>query len=252
LRACRESSNPAEEMIWNDLDMLKKHGQNILTIALSLCVLGGAAVDRSFHKEPADTASYHEQIKKVAANAPMRIGDWMGYDMATPQSAIMLLRPNVIVSKRYINYVTGEAVSFLLVDCTDARDLQGHYPPICYPNEGWLQMSLESRDWQVGNLKLTGTQYEFMKKQYDPQKNLPIETTESIANFMLLPDGKIGRDMDSVRAAAKNLQSRYYGAAQVQVIMDSSLSQERKDQIVQTMAGGYGDLISVIIGRGDK
>ena len=170
--------------------MLKRYGQNFLTIALSLCVLGGAAVDRSFHKEPADTVPYHQKIVKVAASALMRIGDWMGYDQVTPESAIKLLRPNVIVSKRYLNYVTGETVSFLLVDCTDARDLQGHYPPICYPNQGWLQMTSESRDWQVGDLKLTGMQYDFVKKQYDPERNLPVEMTETIANFMLLPDGQ--------------------------------------------------------------
>jgi hypothetical protein len=76
--------------------------------------------------------------------------------------------------------------------------------------------------------------------------------TETVANFMLLPDGHVGRDMDSVRAAAKNLQSRYYGAAQVQVIMDSSLPQERKDQIVQTFVGGYRDLFKVILSGGGQ
>ncbi|HWB52542.1 MAG TPA: exosortase-associated EpsI family protein, partial [Tepidisphaeraceae bacterium] len=211
---------------------------------MSLCLLGGATVDRSFRTEPADTAPYHERIVKVADASPMRIGNWIGTNVATPEAAIKLLRPNVIVSKRYINYVTGEWANFLLVDCSDARDLQGHYPPICYPNQGWLEMSHAPRDWHVGDLTLTGTQYEFMTK-------VPAEMSETIANFMLLPGGKIGRDMDSVIDAAKNLQTRYYGAAQVQVIMDSSLSQERKDQIVDRLVGGYQNLINVII-RGDK
>lgn len=232
--------------------MLKRMGQNIATIGLSLALLGGAGIDRSLHTMPKDTVPYHKAIVKVAANAPARIGDWMGQDVETPQSAIMLLHPNVIVSKHYVNYVSGEWCNFLLVDCSDARDLQGHYPPVCYPNQGWIQMSSESRDWHVGGMTLTGTQYDFMKKDFDPVKKIPIEITETIANFMLLPHGKIARDMDSVRAAAKDLQNRYYGAAQVQVIMDSNLPQERKDQIVETMANGYRDLIGVIIGKGGK
>lgn len=225
--------------------MSEKRGQHFLAIGLSACVLCIAGVDHSFRKEPADAQPYHQSIVKTAQTAPTQIGDWIGSDVPTPEAAIKLLRPNVIVSKRYVNYVTGEEATFLLVDCSDARDLQGHYPPVCYPNQGWIEMSHESRDWQVGNLQITGTQYEFTTKT-------PVEVSETVANFMLLPDGKIGRDMDSVRAAAKNLQDRYYGAAQVQVIMDSNLTQDRKNQIIQTMVGGYRNLIGVIIGRGDK
>ncbi|HEY1683603.1 MAG TPA: exosortase-associated EpsI family protein [Tepidisphaeraceae bacterium] len=232
--------------------MADKQARNFLTVGLSLALLGGAGIDRSLRTMPADTEPYHQAIQQVASRAPMRIGDWMGYDEQTPESAIKLLHPNVIVSKRYLNYVTGEGVDFLLVDCTDARDLQGHYPPVCYPNQGWLQMSAEKHDWQVGDLKITGMQYDFMKKAYDQEHKTLVDTTETVANFMLLPNHQIGRDMDSVRAVAKNLQDRYYGAAQVQVITDASLPQERKDQIVEQFAGAYQDLIKAIINGGKK
>ena len=160
----------------------------ILPVGMSLALAGGkAGIDRSMRKVTADMASYHKQITIVAASAPTQIGDWIGQDVPQPQSAINLLRPNVIVSKRYVNYVTGEAVNFLLVDCTDARDLLGHYPPVCYPNQGYILMSSQSHDWQVGDLVLTGMQYDFYKKDYDLVTKESQETNETVANFMLLP-----------------------------------------------------------------
>lgn len=224
--------------------MSRRFAKNILAAGLALVLMGGAAVDRSFRKAPPDAEPYHDRIVKAAQGAPQKIGDWAGQDVPIPEAAIQLLRPNVIVSKSYVNYMTGEAISFLLVDCTDARDILGHYPPVCYPNQGWHEITHEPRDWQAGDLKLTGTQYDFTR-------SVPEDRTETIADFMLLPNGKVGRDMTSVRQVARGLE-RYYGAAQVQVIMPSSLSQERKDEIVKTIAEGYHGIFKTILGGGDK
>mgnify|MGYP007071125856 CR=1 FL=1 len=30
-----------------------------------------------------------------------------------------------------------EQVNVAVVQCRDARDMGGHYPPICYPGQGW-------------------------------------------------------------------------------------------------------------------
>ena len=54
-----------------------------------------------------------------------------------PPEAQELLRPNAIFSRRFQR--PGEiGVHVLVVHCSDARDMIGHYPPICYPSSGWV------------------------------------------------------------------------------------------------------------------
>ena len=156
--------------------MAVRRMHNFLAVGLSLCLMGGAAVDQSFRTVPANTEPYHMRIRDAADKSPDRIGDWIGQSIETPPSAIKLLRPNVIISKYYLNYVTGQWASVLIVDCSDARDLIGHYPPNCYPSQGWIQTGAEKRDWQVGNLNLPGTQYDFMQK-------IPRDRSETVANL---------------------------------------------------------------------
>jgi len=54
-----------------------------------------------------------------------------------PTAAQRLLRSNVLISREYTNEKTEERANFLLVQCSDARDLDGHFPPNCYRNAGY-------------------------------------------------------------------------------------------------------------------
>ena len=85
----------------------------------------------------ADLTAYHDSIRKVANNIPYVVGDYVGQDIPIPQGAIELLKPNVIISRRYSNLNNGATVDLLFVHCKDAQDMLGHHPPVCYPAHGW-------------------------------------------------------------------------------------------------------------------
>src|SRR3954447_13582158 len=100
--------------------LLKSPG---LAWALSLALLGGIAWTRRSMTPPPESAPYHDAVRAAAAAAPTRIGTWVGKDVPIPNEAVKVLRPNVVISRHFTDVVSGESVTFLLVHCTDIRDL---------------------------------------------------------------------------------------------------------------------------------
>lgn len=213
--------------------------KDVVVAGLALALLGGAAADRLSLRPPTDAGPYHERVREAVKLLPKRIGDWMGREIEQPTAAVRLLRPNVILCREYQNYVTLRRATFLVVQCSDARDLVGHYPPVCYPNQGWRVMSKEPGDWDVDGTVVRGTIYQFR------QPGGAMQTTV-VRNFMVLPDGRFERDMDAVDAASQNVERRFYGAAQVQVIVDASVPAEERDEIFGTLVAGNWPVIEAI------
>src|SRR5260221_10175017 len=92
-------------------------------------VLAGIAVHRYFvvHTPP-EVKRYHANIRVVAQDVPQRIGAWIGQDVRVPVQALTMLRPNVMLSRRYVNVENGTTVGLLLVHCSDAHAMSGHFP----------------------------------------------------------------------------------------------------------------------------
>ena len=195
-------------------------------------------------KVPSDTGDYHQRVAQAAAQLASHFGDWVSEDTPVPPSATTLLHPNVIVSRKYVNLVTGQQVSFLLVQCHDARDLQGHYPPICYPSAGYTQTSANTCDWQVQDLLIHGMRYEFNSVSVNQGAAMVV------CNFMVLPDGTTCRDMVGVTLAARNPRRRLFGAAQVQIIMDPGVPPAERDALVSTFVIAHRSLISLMLAGG--
>jgi len=72
----------------------------------------------------------------------------------------------------------------------------GHFPMRCYPADGWDFVRAEPRDWQVGDLRLTGMEYEFFMREIGDQ--ISGEQRIVVANCLLRPGGLVLRDMDSL------------------------------------------------------
>jgi hypothetical protein len=221
--------------------MARRPTKNVVLSTLTLLLLCGAAVDRATSMvAPEDTAAYQARVRDAAAHLPERMGDWVGTDIPVPQSAVALLHPNVIVSRRYQNFITGRTADFLLVQCADSRDLTGHYPPICYPNQGYVLERAEPRHWTVDGLPIHATDYRFM------QHLDGVESRTQVKNFMILPDGTIAPDMDAVRKST-TVRRRFYGAGQVQVICPAGIPADEQDRIFTSLVEGHMPLISAIL-----
>jgi hypothetical protein len=214
--------------------------QAITAIILSAMLLGGAAVDRLSMLPPGDARPYHQAVRKAVATVPARIGDWVGEELAISSEAVDLLRPNVIISRRYTHLVSGRSIHFLLVQCTDVRDLIPHYPPICYSQRGLYQASAERRTWTIGAHEIQATEYAFESGNFSRPGAVLVE------NFMLLPNGNTSPDMEGVKARL-SLRSRYYGAGQIQVVFDDSIPAPMRDAAFVELLAGYQAVIDAIL-----
>jgi hypothetical protein len=194
---------------------------------------------------PAQVTAHHQRIREIAATAPRQIHGWVGQDIKVPAQAISVLDPNAIISRRYINLENGNSAGFLLVHCSDAHDMAGHFPLRCYPADGWLRRGSEPRDWQVGDLLVTGTEYQFYRSEGVGQSKS--EQTIVVANFLLRPNGKVLRDMNAMAASIVGAGGQRSGAGQVQVYFDAAISREQRDQAIVTLIEGYRPIIDAML-----
>lgn len=213
---------------------------NSISLIIAITLLAGMAVARATRPAPADVAPYHDRVRAAVDAIPFRLGDWVGTDVKVPQSAVQLLQPNVMINRQFRNVTTGRVVTLLLVHCRDARDLAGHYPPVCYPAHGWTQDSAEPRDWKVDDLLIEGTEYSFSFRRPTATQRVVV------ADFMVLPGGPILRDMEGVRRVADDYTQHFLGAAQIQLLMDASLPAEERDAIVGELVAGVRPAIDAV------
>jgi hypothetical protein len=151
----------------------------------------------------------------------------------------------VTVSKKYTNLQTGQQGTFLLVQCADARDLLGHYPPVCYVSHGFRLVDRSRRDWSVEGLAIQGMAYTFSSTRPDELSSM------IIYNFMILPNGHTCRDMDGVYATARDPRKRQFGAAQLQILVDPSMPEDQRDALLLTLVQANRGTIDAIL-AGDQ
>ena len=208
---------------------IRKNGR--VALAVTALLLAGLSVETWMRPRSAAAEPFHASVRALAEQAPSRIGDWVGTDVPTPAEAIKLLKPNVILSRRFYNPKSGRAATFLLVHCRDARDLYGHYPPVCYPANGMELRTAEPADWVVADVPIAGKLYKFDERSMGDGGKL-------VANFLIVP-GSYVPDMDAVYNQAGDYTMRHFGAAQVQVVYHDPLqwtSREREDAFQEFVA----------------
>ncbi len=190
------------------------HPRDAALLVLSVVLLAGAGLDRMTMRPSRDATAYHARVRAVYEAVPRDLGDWHGTDVPEPAEAIDMLKPNVLLSRYYRDAATGREATFLLVQCSDVRDLITHYPPICYRNQGMsYAVAPAVFNWDVEGLKIEGTEYQF------ESSTLQNTRLTDVYNFMVLPDGSVFPDMEAVKKYL-SLDSRYFGMAQVQIVFD--------------------------------
>jgi hypothetical protein len=213
----------------------------LLICGIAFLLLGGVAVDwRLFHPEVAGAEQYHRRVREVIEAMPVVTGDWVSEESPVPQSAQALLRPNVILSRRYTNISSGAHVSLLLVQCLDARDLYGHYPPVCYKANGYEQLGAKRHNYTYGNSQIEGTMYTYSSDK------LAARGTIKVFDFMILPDGRTAPDMNSVDSIARDRRVRHFGAAQLQVVTDAAMSDRDREHVTTLLLNEVMGVIDVI------
>jgi len=215
----------------------------LVTVAMLVAAMAAEGVLR---RKPLDAEPYHERVRQSRDRLPMQFGDWSGRDIPVPQAAVALLSPNVMLNRRYSNSMTGQTVDLLIVQCGDARDMAGHYPPVCYPAHGYESTEIAMRQWTLGQRLLEGTEYHF--RRIEDGRVL----SRVVSHVMMLPDGRCIRDMKSLRKFASDYRRRFFGASQVQIITDATVSTEERQKIVDTFLEASRDVIEALCSGGTQ
>lgn len=197
-----------------------------------------------------DAEPYHSRIMALTDDSPKTFGPWDSRPVEIPKSAVELLRPNAMLSRTFFDATNQRRAEFLIVQCKDARDLSGHWPPNCYKANGYIQADVQPRAWTVGAdagstsdavaLAIPGVEYTFEIETAGDSSRLVV------ANFMILPGVGYVQDMASVRDAGADPRRRSLGAAQVQVVTDASYTPSQRDAIFRELIGPHLPLIRSI------
>jgi hypothetical protein len=206
----------------------------------TLLLLGAIATERLRWPDHEDVAPYHTAVRREVQAFPTQVGDWQGQQQSIPQGARSLLRPNVTFSRIYRNTENARAFTMLFIQCRDARDMLGHFPPACYPAQGWSVSDTQHASWRTAGQTIKGTIYHLEKALYDRL------STQTVVNVILLPNGQFAHTMDEVQRVAADRQYRHYGAAQIQFVFGRQWSTRERRRIVQRFLGAAEPAIDVI------
>jgi hypothetical protein len=189
-------------------------------------------------------------VRRAFQDVPLLIGPWIGEDQTIAIEAQELLRPNATLSRTY-RALSRPSIHVLCVHCSDARDMIGHYPPVCYPSSGWV------RDTPAGETALTLTfggrtlpvrLYEFHRMRDGGRR-------ESIRIFsgFVLPDGTSSRDIDDINRQSERLAVSIQGVAQLQVLTSASVSLDDAVESAQQVLAGMNGLFDALrAGAGER
>ncbi len=187
----------------------------VIAVLCSVALLCGAALSSRVAVDEEGVRGYHAGVREAAARFPLDSGQWVGRDVPLPPSATKLLRPNAILARQYQSTEREDlAATLMIVQCADIRDMQGHYPPNCYPAHGW-GAGEGPVDARVG--ELPALRYEFVRRSERGEMGI------TVYNAFILPSGEVTTSMREVRRASSDYEMRPYGAAQIQVLFDDTV-----------------------------
>src|ERR1043166_1141556 len=97
---------------------------SLVSPLMCIAVLGGLWAEKRNHIRPRDAEPFHQRAKGAIESIPYQLGGWCGQDEAIPPAATHLLRPNVILSRTYVDPGRMDRqAGLLIVQCTDSRDM---------------------------------------------------------------------------------------------------------------------------------
>jgi exosortase len=154
--------------------------------------------------------SYHARIRAAVDAVPYRIGTAIGTDAVVSPGTIRILRPNAILERRYEiqGLPTRDGFGLIVVHCSDVRDLDGHYPPKCYPAHGWIPSAEPlGRELIAGSTRARLYEY---KRSTD----LGEAKVRVVSCFVLPgPNGGVADTMEALLPATRSTRAAGLGAA---------------------------------------
>ena len=165
-----------------------------------------------------------ERIAALLGAVPDRLGPWITTEVPVPSEAVEILRPNALLCRRFMRLGGDDELTLIVVHCSDARDMGGHYPPICYRQIGW-NLDLERiarpdvRCEFLDDPELTA--YRFRRIDADGERE-----DMTVLNVFVLPDGRTSPDVFEQALLSSPTTRASRGLAQIQVVFRSDVPEE--------------------------
>ncbi|MFG0298534.1 MAG: exosortase-associated EpsI family protein [Phycisphaerales bacterium JB047] len=201
---------------------------NKLAIPVALITLVVIGFVRASPQNSEQVNAYHEHVAALIDAIPIDWEGWVGHQVALPQAATNLLRPNALVARQYVHEQRGVSATLMIVQCRDARDMAGHYPPACYPGNGWLI----PEDEGTPLVDVEGDQMQRYPFHRVAGKN---EREITVYNMFAMPTGFTTVSMVDVRRLSSDYEYRMYGAAQIQIVIDGDVDPSLHEWILQEL-----------------
>ncbi len=117
--------------------------------------------------------------------------------------------------------------------------MYGHYPRVCYKAQGMRPLPEQPFELEIQGLRVQGTRYEFLFKE-------PGRPRRVVLGIMILPDGRFVREMSDLDRAGSDYLRRFYGASQIQIVMDGPIAEDEALAIFRTFIGANMPLIQTL------
>ena len=156
------------------------------------------------------------EIRGAFAAIPVRLGPWIGSDVPLPAGAREVLHATDTIARRYMRVGGGGEVTVALVHCGDVRDMLGHYPPACYPSQGW-QLA-ESDGSAVVPLRVAGREGRAAIYRFTKPEREGVRSAITVVGAFLLPGAEPTPDASRLRQAARDRRVSSEGIGQLQFV----------------------------------
>jgi Protein of unknown function (DUF3485) len=187
---------------------------------------------------------YQANIRRLVDNIPYRVGDWYGKDVPAPPAAVKILRPNALLQRRYTELGTGRTFSLLVVHTEEARDMQGHWPPNCYPASGWELLDTRQTTIETDSAVIPVKDYSF-RRTVDG-----FEQRMNVMGFFVLPgdDADFLTSYQALVRAGRRKATAGLGAAQIQLLSGNDIDDAERKELARMFVSSIDSLIRVIAG----
>ncbi len=178
---------------------------------------------------------YFAEVAERVDELPYRIGPYLGVDVAVAPAAQEILRPNRVLQRRFTDPATGKSFDLLVVHCMDVRDMNGHYPPVCYPAHGWIEEARTPMPVASTLGEIDARFYHFRREtEHFEQRRI------DILGFFILPgeEHALTGSGQVIDRATRSRNTTRMGAAQLQIITDAGMDPETRrkiwDMVIET------------------
>lgn len=217
----------------------------VATIALLIGMLQTGGVD-AVSGEQVD--AYQSRIRRMVDAIPYKIGPWVGDDVAPPPSAVKMLKPNAILERRFVEPATGRTFSLLVVHTEEARDMQGHWPPNCYPANGWELLDTRDSTIELDGMLIPVKDYAFRRMMDGFERRM------NVMGFFIVPEEDAGflTSYKAMVTAGQRRSTAGLGAAQIQLISGDEFTAVERRELAQQFLQAIEPLIHTIAGGVDR